>query len=78
MTVPSQDMVFGVYYLTSEKTGEALSILPLQALRMLFLAIEANRDLDLQAKVVVRVSSKDANAVGTRCDSAAVSMRSGR
>lgn len=61
LTVPSQDMVFGVYYLTSEKTGEDAKILTFASFEDALLAIEANRDLDLQAKVVVRVSSKDAN-----------------
>jgi len=61
LTVPSQDMVFGVYYLTSEKTGEDAKTLTFASFEDALLAIEANRDLDLQAKVVVRVSSKDAN-----------------
>ena len=61
LTVPSQDMVFGVYYLTSEKTGEDAKTLTFASFEDALLAIEANRDLDIQAKVVVRVSSKDAN-----------------
>ncbi|MFC2779271.1 MAG: hypothetical protein ACFN5T_03940, partial [Actinomyces sp.] len=61
LTVPSQDMVFGVYYLTSEKTGADAKTLTFASCGDALLAIEANRDLDLQAKVVVRVSTKDAN-----------------
>ncbi len=52
---------FGVDYLTSEKTGEDAKTLTFASFEDALLAIEANRDLDIQAKVVVRVSSKDAN-----------------
>ena len=62
LTVPSQDMVFGVYFLTSGKAGEETEATQVygsfaDATR----AFEADSTLDLQAPVVVRVSAADAN-----------------
>ena len=62
LTVPSQDMVFGVYFLTSGKAGEKAEATQVygsfaDATR----AFEADSTLDLQAPVVVRVSAADAN-----------------
>ncbi len=62
LTVPSQDMVFGVYFLTSGKAGEKTEAAQVygsfaDATR----AFEADSTLDLQAPVVVRVSAADAN-----------------
>ena len=62
LTVPSQDMVFGVYFLTSGKAGEKTEATQVygsfaDATR----AFEADSTLDLQAPVVVRVSAADAN-----------------
>ncbi len=62
LTVPSQDMVFGVYYLTSPKAGETTEAAQVygsfeDALR----ASDADSTIDLQAPVVVRVSAADAN-----------------
>ncbi len=62
LTVPSQDMVFGVYFLTSGKAGEKTEATQVygsfaDATR----AFEADSTLDLQASVVVRVSAADAN-----------------
>ena len=62
LTVPSQDMVFGVYFLTSEKSGEQDKTLTFASFNDALLAIDTNPDQDIQAKVVVRVSSADANA----------------
>ncbi|MFR8062118.1 MAG: DNA-directed RNA polymerase subunit beta', partial [Lancefieldella rimae] len=62
LTVPSQDMVFGVYFLTSEKSGEQDKTLTFASFNDALLAIDTNPDQDIQAKVVVRVSSTDANA----------------
>ena len=61
LTVPSQDMVFGVYF-TSEKSGEQDKTLTFASFNDALLAIDTNPDQDIQAKVVVRVSSADANA----------------
>ena len=62
LTVPSQDMVFGVYFLTSEKSDEQDKTLTFASFNDALLAIDTNPDQDIQAKVVVRVSSADANA----------------
>lgn len=66
LTVPSQDMVFGVYFLTTEQTKAAAENNcynnPLYgSFEDALLAIDMNPDLDLQQKVTVRVSAKDAN-----------------
>ncbi len=57
LTVPSQDMVFGVYYLTSEKTGEDAKTLTFASFEDALLAIEANRDLDKKFKVEENVQN---------------------
>ena len=61
LTVPSQDMVFGVYFLTTEKTGlegEGRAFADFDdAMR----AYDARNEVDIQAKIVVRVSAADAN-----------------
>ena len=63
LTVPSQDMVFGSYYLTTEK-GEKTDEAPVFAdFDDAILAIDMNRELDLQQPVIVRVSAADANVV---------------
>lgn len=60
LTVPSQDMVFGVYYLTSEKEGVKGEGHVYADFDDVLHAYDAHADLDLQAKLVVRVSAKDA------------------
>ncbi|MDO4428734.1 MAG: DNA-directed RNA polymerase subunit beta' [Atopobiaceae bacterium] len=61
LTVPSQDMVFGSYYLTTE-VGEQTDDTPVFAdFDDALLAIDMNYDLDLQQPVIVRVSAADAN-----------------
>jgi DNA-directed RNA polymerase subunit beta' len=64
LTVPSQDMVFGVYFLTTESTAERPETLEVFAsFEDAMRAAEADSTLDLQAPVMVRVSAVDANAV---------------
>ena len=63
LTVPSQDMVFGSYYLTTAK-GEKSDETPVFAdFDDALLAIDMNHELDLQQPVEVRVSAADANVV---------------
>ncbi len=63
LTVPSQDMVFGVYFLTTE-AAEQPENPPIYAdFDDALLAIDMNEDLGLQGRVIVRVSSVDANVV---------------
>ncbi|OUO46956.1 DNA-directed RNA polymerase subunit beta' [Olsenella sp. An285] len=63
LTVPSQDMVFGAYYLTTEK-GEKTEDTPVFAdFDDALLAIDMGRDLGIQQPVIVRVSAADANVV---------------
>ena len=61
LTVPSQDMVFGAYFLTTEK-GEKTDETPVFAdFDDALLAIDMKRDLGIQQPVIVRVSAADAN-----------------
>ncbi len=62
MTVPSQDMVFGVYYLTAETSGAAGEGRHFGDFAEAQLAYDMRDDLDLQAKIIVRVRPEDANA----------------
>ena len=63
LTVPSQDMVFGSYFLTAEKTPEG-HVAPVYAdFDDALLAIDMNPDMGLQERVIVRVSAADANTV---------------
>ncbi len=63
LTVPSQDMVFGVYFLTMEKDdakGEGRVFADFDdALH----AYDCRNDLDIQARIEVRVSEADANVL---------------
>ncbi|MBM6775439.1 DNA-directed RNA polymerase subunit beta' [Olsenella profusa] len=61
LTVPSQDMVFGAYFLTTEKSVEGAEKPVYANFDDALLAIDMNTELDLQQKVVVRVSAADAN-----------------
>ena len=61
LTVPSQDMVFGVYFLTTAKDDAKGEGTIFANFNDALLAIDSNPDLDLQAKVQVRLSDKDAN-----------------
>lgn len=61
LTVPSQDMVFGVYYMTMAKEGVAGEGSVFANFDDALTAYHGLRDLDIQAKVQVRVSAEDAN-----------------
>ncbi|MCH4180378.1 MAG: DNA-directed RNA polymerase subunit beta' [Atopobiaceae bacterium] len=61
LTVPSQDMVFGVYYLTTELAGAKGEGHIYADFNDVMNAYDARTELDLQAKVTVRVSADDAN-----------------
>ncbi|SER49856.1 DNA-directed RNA polymerase subunit beta' [Parafannyhessea umbonata] len=63
LTVPSQDMVFGVYFLTMEKDGVQGEGRVFASFEDAMNAYDCRNNLDIQAKIVVRVSSKDANLV---------------
>jgi len=67
-TVPSQDMVLGVYYLTTTKEGADGEGRAFSSFGDAMLAYDCRNNIDIQAKVSVRVSSADANAYdGDRC-----------
>ncbi len=61
LTVPSQDMVFGVYYLTSESSQEQAEPRVFADFEDVIHAYDARADLDIQAKIFVRVGPEDAN-----------------
>lgn len=61
LTVPSQDMVFGVYYLTTEKKGVAGEGNVYANFEDAVNTISNDVDLDMQANVTVRVYPADAN-----------------
>jgi DNA-directed RNA polymerase subunit beta' len=61
LTVPSQDMVFGVYYLTTEKNharGEGHIYANFEDV---LYAYDGDPDMDIQARIVVRIDAADAN-----------------
>ncbi len=61
LTVPSQDMVFGVYFLTTEKEGLAGEDRVFASFADALNAYDCRDGLDIQAKIQVRVSADDAN-----------------
>lgn len=61
LTVPSQDMVFGVYFLTTEKDGASGEGRVYASFEDALNAYDNREDLDVQAKITVRVSAADAN-----------------
>ena len=61
LTVPSQDMVFGVYFLTTEKDGAKGEGRVFASFADAMNAYDCRDNVDIQAKVSVRVSSADAN-----------------
>ena len=61
LTVPSQDMVFGSYFLTTEKIPDGHTAPFYADFADALLAADMDQTLDLQARAVVRVSSADAN-----------------
>ena len=62
LTVPSQDMVFGVYFLTTAKGGLKGEGHVFSSFEDAMAAYDARGVVDIQAKVLVRVSAADANA----------------
>ena len=62
LTVPSQDMVFGVYFLTTHKDNAAGEGHVFASFDDAMAAYDNRIGIDIQAKVMVRVSSADANA----------------
>ena len=63
LTVPSQDMVFGVYFLTTQKDGVEGEGRVFADFDDAMNAYDCRDRVDIQAKVTVRVSSEDANVV---------------
>ena len=63
VTVPSQDMIIGVYYLTQARDGLKGEGHVFASFDDAMNAYDARAEIDLQAKVQVRVSAKDANVV---------------
>ena len=61
LTVPSQDMVFGAYFLTTSKDGLAGEGHVFSDFEDALTAYDNRIKLDIQAKVQVRVSAADAN-----------------
>ena len=61
LTVPSQDMIFGVYFLTTEKDGVEGEGRVFSDFEDALMAYDARNQVDIQARVLVRVSSADAN-----------------
>ncbi len=61
LTVPSQDMVFGVYFLTTEKDGLKGEGCVFASFDDALLAFDELAGIDIQAKIYVRVSAADAN-----------------
>ena len=69
LTVPSQDMVFGTYFLTTQRADEEGARTPVfSSFRDALLAIDMKAPgIDLQQRVIVRIGPDDANAeVGGR------------
>ena len=63
LTVPSQDMVFGTYFLTTEKSEIPEKTAIYADFEDALLAAEMDKELDLQERVIVRVKPQDANVV---------------
>ena len=62
LTVPSQDMVFGVYFLTTSKDGLKGEGHVFANFEDALTAYDSRSAVDIQAKVLVRVGADDANA----------------
>ena len=63
VTVPSQDMVFGTYFLTTSKDGAQGEGRVFADFDDAILAFDNRDDLDIQANIKVRVRPQDANVV---------------
>ena len=69
VNIPSQDMIIGVYYLTQARDGLPGEGHVFGSFSEALTAYDARSDVDLQARIVVRVSGEDANVInddGTR------------
>ena len=60
-TVPSQDMVFGTYFLTTEKPGAEGEDRAFMSFEDVLSAYDNRGQVDIQARVEVRVSAEDVN-----------------
>ena len=63
VNIPSQDMIIGVYYLTQARDGLPGEGHVFANFDDALVAYDARADVDLQAKIQVRVSAADANVV---------------
>ncbi|WP_179184894.1 DNA-directed RNA polymerase subunit beta' [Collinsella vaginalis] len=63
VNIPSQDMIIGVYYLTQVCEGLAGEGRVFASFDDALTAYDARAEVDLQAKIQVRVSGKDANII---------------
>ena len=63
LTVPSQDMVFGTYFLTTVKSEVPEKPAIYADFEDALLAAEMDKELDLQERIIVRVKPQDANVV---------------
>ena len=63
LTVPSQDMVFGTYFLTTEKPGAEGEGRIFMDFDDVVCAYDNRDHLDIQARVTVRVGATDANEI---------------
>lgn len=68
LTVPSQDMVFGVYYLTTAKDNAQGEGHVFASFDDVLIAYDNRARIDIQAKIQVRVSADDANVLGYERD----------
>ena len=69
VNIPSQDMIIGVYYLTQVRDGLPGEGRIFASFDDALTAYDARADVDLQARITVRVSSHEANVInddGTR------------
>ena len=61
VNTPSQDMIIGVYYLTQARDGLAGEGHVFASFEDALTSYDARADVDLQAKILVRVSARNAN-----------------
>ncbi len=67
LTVPSQDMIFGVYFLTMEKDNVEGEGRVFASFDDAMYAYDCRNGLDIQAKIYVRITADDANIkIGNR------------
>jgi hypothetical protein len=61
LNIPSQDMVFGVYYLTTQKDNLKGEGRVFASFNDALLAFDSLSGIDIQAKIMVRLTANDAN-----------------